>query len=104
MFKIEGKRLSESSLYLATVRYLILAYKQFYGNETTESLSKSQFAVILPMSLEKDGQFIKDILRPLFMEAGWISESDVSSKLIFFGKLEANLYAQQQRWTELFEK
>lgn len=99
MFKIKGKRLGESSLYSGTAGYLALMYKRLYGNETVESMSKSQFAVILPIFLEKDGQFVKDILRPLFMEAGWISESDFKSKLVFFGELEANLYAQQQ-WTE----
>lgn len=100
MFKIKGKRLGESSLYSGTAGYLALMYKRLYGNETVESMSKSQFAVILPIFLEKDGQFVKDILRPLFMEAGWISESDFKSKLVFFGELEAKLYAEQLRRVE----
>ncbi|KAL9558395.1 hypothetical protein MBANPS3_000938 [Mucor bainieri] len=71
-------------------------YKQLYGSETTESLSASQFAVVLPIFIKKEEQFIDNILRPLFIEAGWISKLDYSSKLVFFGKLEASLYTHQR--------
>ncbi|CAO3636940.1 unnamed protein product [Mucor fragilis] len=99
MFKTEGKRLGESSLYLATVRYLALVYKQLYGKEKTESMFQSQFVVIIPEFFKKDGEFIKDILRPLFAEAGWTSASDFKSKLVFFGELEAELYVKQKQLT-----
>ncbi|GAN04804.1 hypothetical protein MAM1_0074d04269 [Mucor ambiguus] len=99
MYESESRKLKESSLYLATKHRLILAYKKLYGNETTDSLSKSQFAVVLPIFLEKEGRFVDEVLRLLFIEAGWTSELDFKSKLVFFGELEASLYAYQQQPT-----
>lgn len=95
MYKEEGKKIVESGLYLATQRFLVMMHKQFYKNETTESLSKSQFAIVLPAFLEKEKQFIKEILRPMLIQTRWISETDFKSKLLFFGQLQAALYSQQ---------
>ncbi|CAO0801371.1 unnamed protein product [Mucor circinelloides] len=66
-----------------------------YGTESQEHLSKSQFITLFPMGLLRDEEFIDDIVRPLLIEASWISHTDPKSKLLFLDQLEAILYGYQ---------
>ncbi|KAL9558396.1 hypothetical protein MBANPS3_000939 [Mucor bainieri] len=98
MYKIEGETVKESNLYFATKQFLITKYKKPPAiDDTAESfVAKTQFAIVLPMFLQNDEQFVTEILQSLFIEVGWVSESDYKSKLVFFGELESLLYAHQQ--------
>lgn len=95
MYLIEGVKTANTDLYLATRRYLTLARKEMHGTESQEHLSKSQFITLFPVGLLRDEEFIDDIVRPLLIEASWISHTDPKSKLLFLDQLEATLYSYQ---------
>ncbi|KAL7311299.1 hypothetical protein PS15m_009079 [Mucor circinelloides] len=95
MYLIEGVKTANTDLYLATRRYLVLARKKMYGTELQDRLPKSQFVTLFPVGLLRDKEFIDDIVRPLLIEASWMSHTDPKSKLLFLDQLEATLYGYQ---------
>lgn len=94
-YKVNDSKLIIDELYLVSCKYLRLVFCKNYNGKTKESLSKTQFIVVIATEYWRASDFLRDVIRPLLIDAQWISETNLQSKLVFFGRAEAALYSWQ---------
>lgn len=92
---MDSNTVVKSKIYKAVCQYLCLCHGKKRQHQNCELFQKTQFVVIVPTEFERDKRFIEDVMRPLLIKAGWVSDTDRKSKLLFFGQVEAALYTSE---------
>lgn len=76
-YNFEEEKTREGGIYLATKALLtLLGTDIMFKSKPNGSISKSQLALVVPTEFKRDDGFIEEVLRPLFIEAGYASKAD----------------------------